>query len=70
MYIELKIVTVLSYFIFVYNRTVNINTLWKLDFIKNWYVIDHCKGHIVFQHTKIHEEELNFSKKFFSLRPV
>jgi hypothetical protein len=27
MYIELKIVTVLSYFIFVYNRTVNINTL-------------------------------------------
>jgi hypothetical protein len=33
-------------------------------------MIGHCKCHFVFKHTKIHEEELNFSKTFFSRRPV
>jgi hypothetical protein len=39
-------------------------------FVKKWYVIGHCKCHFVFQHTKILEEVLNFSKKAFSRRPV
>jgi hypothetical protein len=43
---------------------VQINTAQKCDFVKKWYVIGHLKCHFVFQHTKIHEEEINFSKIF------
>jgi hypothetical protein len=46
---------------------VHINTVRKFDFVKNG---DRPLCHFVLQHTKIHEEELNFSKKFFSGRPV
>jgi hypothetical protein len=64
MYTELKIVGVLRYLYLYTVWTVHINTVWKFDFVKKWYVIGHCKCHFVFQHTKIHEEELNFSKSF------
>jgi hypothetical protein len=37
---------------------------------KKRYVIGYCKCHFVFQHIKIHEEELNVSKKVFSRRAV
>jgi hypothetical protein len=39
MYIELKIVTVLNYFIFVYSMKCAYNTVWKFDFVKKWHVI-------------------------------
>jgi hypothetical protein len=71
MYTELKIVTVTSYFIFVYIMNNSFNIVWKFDFVKKLYVIGHCKCHLVFQHTKIHEEELNvYEKLFFNHRPV
>jgi hypothetical protein len=66
-HIELKIVTVLRYFMFVVLTvsTVLINAAQKLDFVKKWSVIDHCKCHFVLKPTKVHKEELNFSKTFF-----
>jgi hypothetical protein len=42
MYTELKIVTVLSYFIFVYIMNCSFNTVLKFDFVKKWYAIGHC----------------------------
>jgi hypothetical protein len=70
MYSELKMVRVVGYFIFIYSMNWAFNTVWKFDFLKKCYVIGHCKCHFVFQHTKIHKEGLNFSKTFFSRRPV
>jgi presenilin-like A22 family membrane protease len=64
MYVELTIVTVLSYFIFVYSIKCAYLYSMKIYFVKKWYVVGHCKCHFVFQHTKIHEEELNLKKKF------
>jgi hypothetical protein len=67
MYIVLKIVTLLSYFIFVYGM----NCAWlysmKIWFCEKWHVIGQC--HFIFQYTKLHEEELSFSV-FFSRKPV
>jgi hypothetical protein len=48
---------------------VHINTVGKFDFVKK-IVYDRPLCHFVFQHTKIHEEELNFSKKCLGLRPI
>jgi hypothetical protein len=48
----------------------HINTVWKSNFVKKWYVIGHCKCHFVFQYTNIHQEELHLKKSFYSQASV
>jgi hypothetical protein len=64
MYTELKIVQYWS-ILYVYTIwIVHITTVWKFYFAKKWYVSFYVSAH------KTHVGELNFSKKYFSRRPV